>query len=118
MPKGLAEDGEDLARAAVREFHEELGVPVTTPLAPLTACRQPSGKLVQAWMTEADPDLTPFRSNLFKMEWPPGSGKMRAFPEVDRAAWFSADEALARIHRGQRPILLEALTRLGVPPPE
>jgi len=100
----------------LREFEEELGFPVTTPLSALTPVRQPGGKWVHAWMTEADLDLAVFRSNLFEMEWPRGSGRMRSFPEVDQAAFIPAAEALSKIHRGQRPILVEALDRLGVPP--
>jgi predicted NUDIX family NTP pyrophosphohydrolase len=114
LPKGLAEAGEDLADAARREFEEELGFPVTTPLAPLTPCPQPGGKVVCAWMTEADLDLSQFRSNLFEMEWPRGSGRRRSYPEVDRAAYFSPGTALSKAHRGLRPVLLEAMTKLGV----
>jgi len=112
IPKGLADPGEDYARAAAREFEEELGQAVTGDLQPLTPRRQPGGKMVHAWMTEADLDLAAVRSNEFEMEWPPGSGVLRRFPEVDRAAYFPADVALEKLHRGQRPILLEAVERL------
>ncbi|MDO8380203.1 NUDIX domain-containing protein [Phenylobacterium sp.] len=113
IPKGLAEEGEDLLAAARREFQEELGLAITTPLTPLSPQRQPGGKTVQAWMTQADLDLAAFRSNSFEMEWPRGSGRMRSFPEVDRAAYVPAEEALIKIHRGQLPILVEARQRLG-----
>lgn len=113
IPKGLADPGEELLAAARREFQEELGLAIDTPLTPLSPQRLPGGKVVQAWMTQADLDLTAFRSNSFEMEWPRGSGQMRSFPEVDQAAYVPADEALIKIHRGQRPILLEARQRLG-----
>jgi predicted NUDIX family NTP pyrophosphohydrolase len=117
IPKGMAEDGEDLAAAAAREFREEVGQPVVGDLMPLTPCRQPGGKVVHAWSVEADLDLDRFRSNLFEMEWPRGSGRICSFPEVDRAAYFSAEEALGKLHRGLRPILLDAMKKLGVSPP-
>lgn len=116
FPKGLAEPGENLADAARREFTEELGFPVSTPLAPLAACPQPGGKVARAWMTEADFDLGRFHSNDFELEWPPRSGQRRRFPEVDRAAYIPEQEALRKIHRSLRPILLEAMMRLSAPP--
>jgi len=116
IPKGLANPGEDYARAAVREFEEELGQPVTGDLDALTPSRQPGGKVVHAWMVEADLELADLRSNVFELEWPPKSGMLRRFPEVDRASYFPADVALEKLHRGQRPILLEALQRLAARP--
>ena len=112
LPKGLANPGEDLVAAAAREFEEELGFPIHGEFARLTPRRQPGGKLVHAWMVQADLDLGAIRSNLFEMEWPPRSGRIRQFPEVDRAAYFPAAEALAKVHRGLRPVLLEALKKL------
>jgi len=117
LPKGLAEEGEDLASAAAREFEEELGQPIIGDLEPLTPCRQPGGKVVYAWMAEADLDLNQVRSNLFEMEWPRGSGRLRQFPEVDRAAYFPALRAMEKAHRGLRPILAEAMVKLGVSAP-
>jgi predicted NUDIX family NTP pyrophosphohydrolase len=113
IPKGLAEPGEDLAAAAAREFEEELGQPVAPLLQPLTPCRQPGGKVVHAWLAEADLDVSVVRSNVFEMEWPPRSGRRRRFPEVDRAAYFPAAVALQKAHKGLRPILQEALARLA-----
>jgi predicted NUDIX family NTP pyrophosphohydrolase len=117
IPKGLVEPGEASWTAAAREFAEELGQPIPQEFVgdpqPLTPCRTPGGKLVVAWLVEADLDLTDLRSNLFEMEWPRGSGRMRTFPEVDRAAYLRIDEARWKIHRGQRPILEEAIARLG-----
>jgi predicted NUDIX family NTP pyrophosphohydrolase len=113
IPKGLAEPGEDLLAAALREFREELGVAVDGALVPLSPCRLPGGKVVQAWMVEVDLDLTEVRSNHFELEWPPRSGRMQSFPEVDQAAYVGAEAALGRIHKGQRPILIEALERIA-----
>jgi predicted NUDIX family NTP pyrophosphohydrolase len=113
IPKGLVEPGEDLLAAARREFAEELGIGVEGPFAPLAPARQPGGKLVQAWLVEADLDLSDLRSNLFELEWPPRSGRTQAFPEVDRAAYVPAQEALAKVHKGQRPILAEALRKIA-----
>lgn len=111
IPKGLAEEGEDLWAAAAREFQEELGQPIAGPGEPLAPCRLPGGKRVHAWLVEADVDLTDLHSNSFEMEWPPRSGRMQAFPEVDAAAYVAAAEALVKIHKGQRPILEEAIAR-------
>ncbi|HEY5678225.1 MAG TPA: NUDIX domain-containing protein, partial [Myxococcales bacterium] len=113
IPKGLAEPGEDLLAAARREFAEELGTTIEGAFAPLTPRRQPGGKVVQPWLIEADLDLSGMRSNLFELEWPPKSGRVRAFPEVDRAAYFAAEGALTKVHKGLRPILLEALRRIA-----
>jgi predicted NUDIX family NTP pyrophosphohydrolase len=113
IPKGLATDGEDLLAAARREFSEELGLAVDGPFRPLEPCRLPGGKLVHVWLAEADLDLSQLRSNTFEMEWPPRSGRVQAFPEVDQAAYAPPETALRRIHRGQRPILTEALTAIA-----
>jgi predicted NUDIX family NTP pyrophosphohydrolase len=113
IPKGLVEPDEESWAAAAREFAEELGQPIAGDPQPLTPCRTPGGKLVVAWLVEADLDLADLRSNLFEMEWPRGSGRMRSFPEVDRAAYLPIEAARWKIHRGQRPILEEAIARLG-----
>jgi predicted NUDIX family NTP pyrophosphohydrolase len=113
IPKGLVEPGEEGWAAAAREFAEELGQPIVGDPEPLAPCRTPGGKLILAWLAAADLDLSDLRSNLFEMEWPRGSGRVRSFPEVDRAGYFAPDEALWKIHRGQRPILEEAIARLA-----
>lgn len=105
IPKGLADDGEDLLAAAKREFLEETGVTVEGEFLDLGAHKQPGGKTVVAWAHESDFDPASLTSNMFSLEWPPRSGRMAQFPEVDRAAWFSVDEALEKINKGQRPIL-------------
>jgi predicted NUDIX family NTP pyrophosphohydrolase len=110
IPKGLIEDGEDPEVAARREFEEETGIAMTAPLTELGAFRQASGKIVVAFAAEGDCDPAAIRSNEFEMEWPPKSGRMAKFPEVDRAGWFAPAAALAKILKGQRPIV-EVLTQ-------
>jgi predicted NUDIX family NTP pyrophosphohydrolase len=112
FPKGLAEPGEDLLAAARREFAEELGTTIDGAFVPLTPSRQPGGKVVHAWLIEADLDVSHPRSNLFELEWPPKSGRVQAFPEIDQAAYVAAAPALVKLHKGLRPILLEALQRI------
>ncbi|HVI31362.1 NUDIX domain-containing protein [Phenylobacterium sp.] len=116
IPKGLAAPGEDLYAAALREFAEELGQPVSGEAQALAPCRTPGGKWIHAWLVQADLDLTGLRSNVFEIEWPPRSGRRATFPEVDQAAYLAPDEARVRIHAGQRPVLEDALRRLGWPP--
>jgi predicted NUDIX family NTP pyrophosphohydrolase len=118
IPKGLVEPDEDNWAAARREFEEELGQPIAGHAVALSPCRTPGGKLVHAWLVEADLDLSQLRSNRFEMEWPRGSGRVESFPEVDRAAYFPPEMALSKIHRGQLPILHEALSRLAASAPE
>ncbi|TIT47767.1 MAG: NUDIX domain-containing protein, partial [Mesorhizobium sp.] len=89
IPKGLVDQGEDELAAARRETGEELGMKVEGAFARLGDYRQPGGKIVSAWSVEADIDVTAISSNTFTMEWPPRSGSMKEFPEVDRAGWFT-----------------------------
>jgi predicted NUDIX family NTP pyrophosphohydrolase len=105
IPKGLADEGEDVLAAAKREFLEETGMPVDGEFLDLGAHKQASGKTIVAWALEGDFDTGSLKSNTFATEWPPRSGKMAQFPEVDRAAWYWIDEALEKINKGQRPII-------------
>jgi predicted NUDIX family NTP pyrophosphohydrolase len=113
VPKGEPDPGEDLFGAALREFHEETGFRTSGEAVPLTARQQRSGKLVYVWAVEGECDASRARSNAFSMEWPPGSGRMRQFPENDRAAWFDLAEARRRIWPSQLGFLdeLQALLR-------
>ena len=113
IPKGLIEPGEEGWAAAAREFAEELGRPIVGEPDPLSPCKTPDGKVIWAWLVEADFDVAEVRSNRFEMEWPRGSGQLRWFPEVDRAGWFDPETALWKVHRGQKPILTEAFERLA-----
>jgi predicted NUDIX family NTP pyrophosphohydrolase len=100
VPKGLLSEGEDPLAAARREFEEETGVAVEGPFQPLGVRKQPGGKLVHVWAVEGDLDPAAVSSNTFSMEWPPGSGRQQAFPEVDRAEWFGLKDARQRILQG------------------
>jgi predicted NUDIX family NTP pyrophosphohydrolase len=113
IPKGEYEPGDDPLEAARREFAEELGTPPPDgePLV-LGEIKQKSGKLVCAWALEGDLDATAASSNTFTIEWPPRSGQVREFPEVDRAEWFGLDEARERINPAQAA-LLERLAEAG-----
>ena len=112
IPKGEQGDGEEPLAAARREFEEELGIPPPDgePVA-LGELRQPSGKHVAVWAIEADLDVRAFAPGTFELEWPPRSGRVQAFPEVDRVAWVDVETARGRLVRGQVPFLdrLEAL---------
>jgi predicted NUDIX family NTP pyrophosphohydrolase len=103
IPKGEYDAGEDPLEVATREFEEELGVapPPVDAAVPLGELRQPSGKRVSAWAVEGDAEVEDVRSNTFPMEWPPRSGRMQEFPEVDRAGWFDLDAARRKLLKGQ-----------------
>ena len=106
IPKGEHADDEDPLAAARREFAEELGqAPPDGEPVPLGEVRQKGGKRVVAWALEGDLDPATVASNTFEIEWPPRSGRLQEFPEVDRAEWFSLEEARRRILEGQIPLL-------------
>ena len=113
IPKGEIDEGEDPLEAAKREFAEEIGVHLQGEFRALKPVRQKGGKLVLAWAVEGDCDPASVRSNVFKMEWPPGSGNQADFPEVDRAAWFRLEEARAKLLPSQLPLLDELGVRPG-----
>jgi predicted NUDIX family NTP pyrophosphohydrolase len=103
IPKGEYDDAEEPFLAARREFAEELGIepPVDGNYLALGDFRQRSGKLVTVWAVEFDLDADTVSSNTFELEWPPRSGRRQTFPELDRAAWFSCDEAIRKAVAGQ-----------------
>lgn len=105
IPKGEMNAGEDLLAVARREFEEETGVRPKGTFADLGWIRQKGGKTVYAWAVEGELDPAVIRSNTFTLEWPPGSGRIEEFPEVDRASFFSVGEAKARINPGHVPLL-------------
>jgi predicted NUDIX family NTP pyrophosphohydrolase len=113
IPKGEVEVGEDLLRRAKLEFAEETGVTVEGSFAPLEPITQAGGEIVHAWAVEGDLDAATIRSNTFSLEWPPGSGKVREFPEVDRARWFGLAAAREKIINGQRALLQQLEGLMG-----
>jgi predicted NUDIX family NTP pyrophosphohydrolase len=114
VPKGEYDDIEDPFEVAVREFREELGIdpPEGTGSEFLGEFRQPDGKLVSVWTLEGNLDVSTVESNTFTMEWPPSSGRISDFPEVDRAGWFDLETARRKLARGQ----VVFLDRLMSPP--
>jgi predicted NUDIX family NTP pyrophosphohydrolase len=105
IPKGLIHSGEEPLDAARREFEEETGFAVDGKFLPLGEVQQKSGKIVRAWAVRGDLDADQIRSNEFEVEWPPGSGRTKRYPEIDRGAWYGIDEATRRIRSEQRPLL-------------
>lgn len=106
IPKGAQTPGDaDGEAAARREFAEETGHAVTAALRPLGAFRQPGGKVIHVWTGTQAIDPATLRSNSFSLEWPPKSGQMAAFPEIDRAGWFAIAAVRDKIIAGQLPII-------------
>lgn len=102
IPKGEYTEGEDAWVAAQREFSEELGLSLPDgPRLDLGDVKQPGGKVVTAFAVNSDLDVTDARSNTFELEWPKGSGRVRAFPEVDRVGWFPVAQARVKLLTGQ-----------------
>lgn len=105
IPKGEYDDGEKPLACAIREFEEELGLHPDGAFLELGELVQPSRKTIRAWAVQGDFDPAALRSDNFEMEWPPKSGRMRTFPEVDRAEWFGPDAARMKILPGQLPFI-------------
>jgi predicted NUDIX family NTP pyrophosphohydrolase len=112
IPKGEYEAWEEALVAAAREFEEETGLLARGPYVPLTPIRQQGGKLVQAWAFQGDCDAESLKSASFSLEWPPRSGRRQEFPEVDRAGWFSLEEARRKILPGQVALLEELASKM------
>jgi len=109
IPKGEFDDNEDALEAAKREFEEETGVKISGNFIELHPVSQKSGKIIYAWAVEGDIDPEKIKSNEFEIEWPPKSGKMKSFPEIDKAAWFDLTVASKKIIGGQLPLINELL---------
>jgi predicted NUDIX family NTP pyrophosphohydrolase len=107
LPKGEFDPEEDALAAARREFFEETGFPAEGEFIPLTPLKQPGGKMISAWAFGGDCDPGAVQSNTFTLEWPPRSGKHQEFPEIDRAGWFTLEEAKVKIIKGQAGFLEE-----------
>ena len=115
VPKGEVEEDEDVFEAAKREFSEETGLSPGGPFIALDSVKQKSGKVVHAWAVEGDFDPARLVSNTFELEWPRGSGRLQAFPEIDRAEWFSFDVARKKIISAQAVFLDRLAASLGSP---
>ena len=114
IPKGEYTDDEDPWHAARREFEEELGKPPPDgPRIDFPPLKQPSGKIITAFVVRGDLDLAGTVSNTFTVEWPKGSGNVREYPEIDRAEWFSVTEARSKLLKGQRPLLDRLMDVVG-----
>jgi predicted NUDIX family NTP pyrophosphohydrolase len=115
IPKGEYDEGDDPRAAALREFEEELGsaLPAGTELVELGTVKQKSGKVITAYAAAGDLDADAIRSNTFTIEWPPRSRRMQEFPEVDRAGWFSLDEAREKLNPAQAELLVRLALLLG-----
>ena len=106
IPKGEYVEGEDAETVALKEFEEELGSPPPDGSRTFLGEFGQSGhKRISAWALEADFDATHAVSNTFDLEWPPRSGQIHQYPEVDKAAWWTLDAARTKMHKGQAPIL-------------
>lgn len=116
IPKGEYDANEDELAAARREFEEEIGMPVpATSFVDLGEVRQSGGKVVRAWAADGDLDAATAESNTFEIEWPPKSGRVQTFPELDRVEWFELDTARTKIVAAQRAFLDRLLDRLSDP---
>ena len=113
IPKGLYDESEDALAAARREFEEEIGVPAPdAEYFLLGEFRQPSRKIVTVFAAESDFELDRLASNTFPLEWPPRSGQIQNFPEIDDARWFPIDGARTKVVKGQLPVLGAVEARL------
>jgi predicted NUDIX family NTP pyrophosphohydrolase len=113
IPKGEPEPDEDLLETARREFREETGLVPHGPFVPLAPIKQKGGKIVHAWAFQGNCEGQQIVSNVFSMEWPPGSGNTKQFPEVDRAEFFGLPAAKEKIKAAQRPLIEELARTVG-----
>lgn len=107
IPKGEFINDEEALPAAIREFKEETGFDVDGHFLMLKPVKLKSGKKVYAWGLEGDIDIAKIASNTFEIEWPPRSGKMKAFPEIDKGQWFTSAEAKLKLNPAQAPFIDE-----------
>ncbi|UPK68278.1 NUDIX domain-containing protein [Chitinophaga filiformis] len=112
VPKGEYQEGEEPLQAAIREFEEETGYRPSGHFIQLATIRQKGHKTVHCWAVAGDLDADSIVSNLFEIEWPPRSGKMKSFPEIDRAAWFPIDIAREKINERQAGFIDELVARI------
>lgn len=112
VPKGEFTEDEAPLDAAVREFEEETGTKPQGDFIALNPVKLKSGKLVYAWACERDLDVNSIKSNEFEIEWPPKSGILKKFPEIDKAAWFQVAEAMEKINPPQEKFITELISKL------
>ena len=113
IPKGEFTPDEEPLTAAIREFEEETGYRPSGDFIELNPVTQKGGKKVLCWAVEDDLNHENITSNTFELEWPPHTGKMKNFPEIDKAGWFGIDEAMQLINEKQIPLLEELLSKMG-----
>ncbi len=115
IPKGEIENDEDPLLTAIREVKEETGINAAGNFIELTPVKQKSGKIVCAWAVEMDFDIAVLTSNHFEIEWPPRSGQKQSFPEIDKAEWFSTEQAKEKILEAQIAFIVEVEQILSSP---
>ena len=113
ITKGEFLDDENPLNAAKREFEEETGFSCSGDFLELSPVKQKSGKMVYAWALEKDIDTSKIKSNEFEMEWPPKSGKLQSFPEIDKAQWFAVAEAKQKINASQAGFIDELIRTIS-----
>lgn len=113
IPKGEFTNDEEPLDAAIREFKEETGFEADGDFIKLEHVKLKSGKIVYAWAVDFDLDETLIKSNTFEMEWPPKSGKLQSFPEVDKGKWFQTDEALKKINPAQADFIVQMISKIS-----
>ncbi|HLO89784.1 MAG TPA: NUDIX domain-containing protein [Lentimicrobium sp.] len=113
IPKGEIDIGEKTEEAAKREFYEETGFKIDGDFIPLSPVRLMSGKIIHAFAIEGDLDASLIHSNNFSIEWPPSSGKIQQFPEIDKGEWFTPTEAKVKLSRAQVAFINELMSILN-----
>lgn len=112
IPKGEFNDEENAFDAAIREFEEETGTRLDGDFIELVPVKLKSGKVVYAWALEKDIDADAVESNTFEIEWPPKSGRLKSFPEIDKAAWFTVEEAWDKINVAMTDFILQLIGKV------
>lgn len=114
IPKGEFNDEEDPLLAAKREFHEEIGIELSGDFITLSPVTLKSGKVVYPFAIEGNIDPATVRSNMFSLEWPPKSGTLQEFPEIDKAEWFDVETSRKKLNVQQAGIVDELINKLGL----